>query len=116
QTAEDAGEALEQLAGPAALELKLDGFRVQLHKDGDVVRAFSRALNEVTASVPEVIAMVRALPSRRLILDGEAIAYGPNGRPLPFQDTMRRKSEAGGGLSLSIFDLLLADDQTMLAE
>ena len=114
QTAEDAGEALASFEGPAALELKLDGFRVQLHKDGDIVRAFSRALNEVTASVPEVIAAVRALPARRLILDGEAIAYGPNGRPLPFQDTMRRKSGAGGALSLSLFDLLLLDDQTLL--
>jgi DNA ligase-1 len=56
------------------------------------------------------------LPARRLILDGEAIAYGPNGRPLPFQDTMRRKSEAGGALSLSLFDLLLADDQTILTQ
>ncbi len=115
QTAEDTAAALATFEGPAALELKLDGFRVQLHKDGDTVRAYSRALNDVTQTVPEVIAAVRALPAQRLILDGEAIAYGANGRPLPFQDTMRRKSEAGGALTLAIFDLLLADDQTMLA-
>jgi DNA ligase-1 len=71
----------------------------------------------VTASVPEVIAAARALPARRVILDGEAIAYGANGRPLPFQDTMRRKSTSGAaGLTLSLFDLLLVDDQTMLAQ
>jgi DNA ligase-1 len=116
QTAEDAPSALATFEGPAALELKLDGFRVQIHKDGDTVRAYSRALNEVTQTVPEVIAAVRALPAERLILDGEAIAYGPTGRPLPFQDTMRRKSEAGGALALSVFDLLLADEQTMLAQ
>jgi DNA ligase-1 len=116
QTAEDTGEALANFGGePMSLELKLDGFRVQIHKDGDAIRAYSRALNDVTASVPEVIAAVRALPSQKLILDGEAIAYGPNGRPLPFQDTMKRKSEAGGQLSLSLFDILLADDQTTLA-
>src|SRR5688572_29388820 len=115
QTAEDTAEALANFSGePMSFELKLDGFRVQIHKAGDSIRAFSRALNDVTASVPEVIAAVRALPSQKLILDGEAIAYGPNGRPLPFQDTMKRKSETGGALSLSLFDILLADDQTML--
>ena len=58
QTADDAAEALASFGGPAALELKLDGFRVQIHKDGDDVRAYSRALNEVTAHVPEVVAAV----------------------------------------------------------
>ena len=75
QTAESAAEALASFGGPAALELKLDGFRVQIHKEGEVVRVFSRALNEVTAQVPEVVAAVAALPARRLILDGEASAF-----------------------------------------
>ncbi|HWU89845.1 MAG TPA: ATP-dependent DNA ligase [Kofleriaceae bacterium] len=115
QTAEDAYEALASLGGEASLEHKLDGFRVQIHKDGETVRAYSRRLNDVTATVPEVIARVRALAPARLILDGEAIALGPNGRPLPFQDTMRRKSaDGGGGLSLALFDVLLAGDRTML--
>ncbi|HSK05832.1 MAG TPA: ATP-dependent DNA ligase [Kofleriaceae bacterium] len=117
QTAEDAAEALASLGGPASLEHKLDGFRVQLHKDGDVVRAYSRRLNDVTQAVPELVAAVGALPAGRLILDGEAFGLGPTGRPLPFQDTMRRKAaDAGpGGLSLALFDVLLADGQTMLA-
>ncbi|MCW5807155.1 MAG: ATP-dependent DNA ligase [Deltaproteobacteria bacterium] len=117
QVADDARAALATIGGEAALEWKLDGFRVQLHKDGDLVRAFSRSLNDVTASIPELIAAVRALPANRLILDGEALAYGPNGRPLPFQDTMRRKSAAGADstLRLSVFDALLVDDQTLLA-
>ena len=122
QTADDAAAALAQLAGPVALEHKLDGFRVQLHKDGEVVRAYSRALNEVTAYVPELIEEVAALPARRLILDGEAIALGPGGRPLPFQDTMRRFGRKGPELrarlplSLAVFDALLVDDQPLLAE
>jgi DNA ligase-1 len=122
QTADDATGALAQLAGPAALELKLDGFRVQLHKEGDVVRAYSRALNDVTAYVPEAVAAVAALPARRLILDGEAIVFGPNGRPLPFQDTMKRFGKNGSlladklPLTLTAFDTLLVDDQTLLAE
>ncbi|CAN5818751.1 ATP-dependent DNA ligase [soil metagenome] len=120
QTAETASEALVTIAGPAALELKLDGFRVQIHKDDDTVRVYSRALNEVTASVPEVVAFARALPARRLILDGEALALGPGGRQLPFQDTMRRFGRnkdlvASLPLSLSLFDALLIDDQTLLA-
>jgi DNA ligase-1 len=111
QTAETAGEALASFGGPAALELKLDGFRVQIHKDGDVIRVFSRALNDVTSQVPEVVAAVAGLPAHRLILDGEASAFGPGGRPLPFQDTMRRH----GPLTLTLFDALLVDDQTLLA-
>ena len=112
QTADTAAAALASLGGPAALELKLDGFRVQIHKDGDQIRAFSRALNDVTAQVPELLAQVAALPARRLILDGEASAFGPTGRPLPFQDTMGRT----GPLTLTLFDALLIDDQTLLAE
>ncbi len=111
QTADSAAEALASFGGPAALELKLDGFRVQIHKEGDAIRVFSRALNEVTAQVPEVVAATAGLPARRLILDGEASAFGPDGRPLPFQDTMRRK----GPLTLTLFDALLVDDQTLLA-
>jgi DNA ligase-1 len=110
QTADTAAEAIASFAGPAALELKLDGFRVQIHKDGDQIRAFSRALNDVTAQVPEVIAATARLPARRLILDGEASAFGANGRPLPFQDTMGRQ----GPLTLTLFDALLIDDQTLL--
>ena len=115
QTADNAAEALASFAGPVALELKLDGFRVQLHKDGDTVRAYSRALNEVTHMVPELVAMTRALPARRAILDGEAIALGEGGRPLPFQDTMRRFGKrtdlvASLPLSLTLFDALLVDE------
>jgi DNA ligase-1 len=122
QTADDPGQAMSELGGPAALELKLDGFRVQLHKDGDEVRAYSRALNDVTAYVPEAVAAVKALPARRLILDGEAIVFAPNGRPLPFQDTMKRFGKNGNALAgelpltLTAFDTLLVDDQTLLAQ
>lgn len=122
QTADDPEAALSELGGSAALELKLDGFRVQLHKDGDIVRAYSRALNEVTDYVPEAVAAIAALPARKLIVDGEAIVLGPSGRPLPFQDTMKRFGKKGPlladklPLSLSLFDILQVDDQTLLAE
>jgi len=122
QTADTAAAALTQLGGAAALEVKLDGFRVQLHKENEQVRAYSRAQNDVTDYVPEAIAAVAALPSRRLILDGEALVLGPNGRPLPFQDTMHRFGKNGNTLreklplTLKLFDILLVDDQTLLEE
>jgi len=89
QPAEDLDEALERL-GTAALEYKLDGARIQVHRGGGTVRVWSRALNEVTEAVPEVVEAVRALPLDDAILDGEVIALAPDGRPHPFQVTMRR--------------------------
>ena len=82
-------QALAQL-GTAVLEWKLDGARVQVHRLDERVAVYTRSLNDVTAAVPEVVDAVRALPARELILDGEVIALGAEGRPLPFQDTMRR--------------------------
>lgn len=87
--ADDLDAALERL-GEAALEYKLDGARVQLHKSGVDVRVFSRRMNDVTIAVPELVEAARALPARELILDGEAIALREDGRPHPFQVTMRR--------------------------
>jgi DNA ligase-1 len=122
QTADDPAAALEALEGPAILEHKLDGFRVQVHKDEDDVRVYSRGLHDVTAWAPEVVAVAKALPARRAILDGEAIALHPNGRPRAFQDTMRRFGKNGVvlapelPLTLAVFDLLLLDEQTLLAE
>ena len=118
QTAEDVAEALASLDGPTVLEHKLDGFRVQLHKRDDEVRVYSRALNELTDTLPELVAATRALPARQLILDGEAISLGPTGRPMPFQDTMMSRGKnrpQGTALSLSVFDALLVNGQTLLA-
>ncbi len=88
-SAADVSDALANL-GEASLEYKLDGARVQVHKGGDAVRVYSRNLRDVTAAVPEVLALVRALPARELVLDGEVIAMRPDGSPEPFQVTMRR--------------------------
>ncbi len=90
QTAADVAEALRALAGAAAFEWKMDGARIQVHRDGAQVRIYTRALNEVTNAIPEIVDLVRALPAAQLILDGEAIAFDAAGRPRPFQVTMRR--------------------------
>ena len=89
QVAEDTESAIEEL-GQAALEFKLDGARVQVHRSGGDVRVYSRSLNDVTATVPEVVEVARELPGGDLILDGEVIAFAPDGRPQPFQVTARR--------------------------
>ncbi len=89
QTAEDVAGALGDLR-EASLEYKFDGARVQVHKSKDEVAIFSRQLNDVTAAVPEVVDAVRALPAHDLILDGEVLSLDPQGRPRPFQITMRR--------------------------
>lgn len=89
QTAEDVGVALQEL-GEAALEYKFDGARVQVHKSGDEAIVFSRRMNDVTAAVPEVVSAVRAMPARDLILDGEVLSLDAEGKPQPFQVSMRR--------------------------
>ena len=87
--AADVEEALERL-GEAAFEYKLDGARIQVHKAGDEVRVFTRQLQDVTERVPEVVGWARGLAPRELVLEGEAISLRPDGRPQPFQVTMRR--------------------------
>jgi len=90
QTASDPAEALASLGGRAAFEWKLDGARVQVHRAGDDVRVFTRGLLDVTAAAPELALAARAWPVRAAVLDGEALALRPDGRPQPFQVTMRR--------------------------
>jgi DNA ligase-1 len=90
QTAADVGAALQALKGELAFEWKMDGARVQVHKGADEVRIYTRALNEVTAALPEIVQLARTFAARELVLDGEAIAFDSSERPHPFQTTMRR--------------------------
>jgi len=123
QTAEDAADAVGRL-GRAALEFKLDGARVQLHKRDDEVKVYSRSLKDVTAAVPELVERVRALPAGELILDGETIALRADGTPQPFQTTMRRfgrrlevdRLRRELPLTPFFFDLLYLDGQPLLDE
>ncbi|BAU47624.1 ATP-dependent DNA ligase [Sulfurifustis variabilis] len=122
QPVADLAEALGTL-GTAALEYKLDGARVQVHKAGNEVRVYSRRLNDVTDSVPEVVEAARDLPADRLVLDGETIALTPSGRPQPFQLTMRRfgrrfeveRLRAELPLAVFFFDCLHRDGEDLVA-
>ena len=122
-SADDVAEALAEI-GEAALEYKLDGARVQVHRAGGDVVVYSRALNDVTAAVPEVVEVVRALPAKELILDGEVISLQPDGRPQPFQVTMRRfgrkldvqRMRAELPMTPFWFDLLYCNGASLLDE
>jgi DNA ligase-1 len=116
----DLDEAMSTL-GEAAIETKLDGARLQVHKSGDDVRLYTRSLHDVTARAPEIVALVRSLPARSLVLDGEAIALDAHRKPLPFQTTMRRfgrkddaRVRAELPLSVLFFDAVHVDGASML--
>ena len=91
-SAEDVAAALAGFDGRAAVEWKLDGVRVQVHREGDKVRVFSRRLREVTTLVPETVALARTFDAQSFILDGEVIGFDARGRPAAFQDFMSRFS------------------------
>jgi DNA ligase-1 len=117
-SAPDVGAAMlraDPSGGAVAVDQKLDGVRIQIHKDGDSVLVATRTLDDVTARMPEVVDLVRSFPSRRLVLDGEAISLDETGRPRAFQDTASRAaSRDGTGLTAYFFDLLLADSDDLL--
>ncbi|MGW7196320.1 ATP-dependent DNA ligase [Streptomyces chryseus] len=89
QPGQSVGAAVGRL-GACAVEEKLDGIRVQVHRDGERVRVFTRTLDDITDRVPELTSVAAGLDGDRFILDGEVIAFGPDGRPLPFQDIAGR--------------------------
>ncbi|MET9498891.1 ATP-dependent DNA ligase [Streptomyces sp. NPDC006552] len=115
------GEALDKL-GACAVEEKLDGIRVQVHRDGDEVRVFTRTLDDITDRLPEVTAAARELPGERFILDGEVIALDDSGRPRAFQEVAGRVgsrvdvARAAGAVPVSavFFDALYLDGDDLL--
>ncbi|NYT02229.1 MAG: ATP-dependent DNA ligase, partial [Methanosarcinales archaeon] len=119
------GESIESSLkeGATAIEWKFDGARVQIHKNGEAVRIFSRRLEDVTASLPEIVSVVhRHVQATTAILDGEAVAMGEDGRPRPFQDILRRfrrkyhvsRKAAEIPLRLNLFDIVYLEGETLL--
>ncbi|MGW4054884.1 ATP-dependent DNA ligase [Streptomyces sp. NPDC004779] len=121
-TAGSVVEALEAL-GPCAVEEKLDGIRIQVHRDGAEVRVHTRSLDDITARLPEVVAVAREVPSESFILDGELIALDPaTGRPAAFQSIAGRvgsRTDVPGAraalpLTPVFFDVLAADGEPLV--
>jgi DNA ligase-1 len=125
QMAEDVNEALKEHGGETALEYKLDGARIQIHKFGDDVKVFSRRLTDVTDSLPEVVQLVSGqVRARESILEGEVIAIGEDGAPMLFQHLMRRFRRVHDieevtkqiPVKLYLFDLLYIDGKSLIDE
>jgi DNA ligase-1 len=122
ETAIDLGDALRRLGTACALEYKFDGARVVIHKQGDEVRVQSRRLTDVTQSVPEIVEAARLLEADECVVEGEAIGYDQGGRPMPFQDLMRRFRRVNDVASMArrvrlrvhLFDLLQLDGHSLL--
>ena len=122
-TAPDVTQAFAKAKAEAySVETKLDGVRIQLHKDGDQVTVYTRSLDDVTGRLPEVVTLARSLPRRTIILDGEVILIDSAGRPRPFQETASRTStqpsatDQGRRLSAFFFDCLHVDGRDLVDE
>ncbi len=117
-------DALSEHGGQTAAEYKMDGARVQIHRRQDDVRVFSRRLSDVTASLPDIVELVRALPSRAFVVEGELLAVDSAGRPLPFQELMRRfrrihdvdAHRESVPLELRLFDILYLDGDSLMGQ
>jgi len=125
QMAANADEALKEHGGETALEYKLDGARIQIHKSGDNVKVYSRRLTDVTDSLPEVVQLVNEqVKAHEAILEGEVIAIGEKGTPMLFQHLMRRFRRVHEieemtkqiPVRLYLFDVLYADGKSLIDE
>ena len=117
-TAATASAALAT-TGEASVEYKLDGARIQVHRSGDDVRVFTRNLADITHRLPEVVEVVRRMPVRDVILDGETLSLDEEGAPRPFQETMSRFGADAARETLLhpwFFDVLHVDGRDLLDE
>jgi len=108
KTATDVEDALAE--GATAFEYKLDGIRIQVHKNADKVRVYSRTLNDITAELPTVVDISTNIDMSEVILDGEAVVLTADRRPVRFQDTMKGL----GGAVPFFFDILHLDGTSLL--
>jgi DNA ligase-1 len=114
--AADVPAGVEKVATAFAVDTKLDGIRIQVHKHGNEVSVFTRSLEEISARMPEVVEATRSLPATDLILDGEALTLDAAGRPRPFQETASTTATRSGatGIRPFFFDLLLHEGDSLI--
>ncbi|PXX65129.1 DNA ligase-1 [Nocardia tenerifensis] len=110
--------AMTEFDGDVSVEIKMDGARIQVHRDGSRVWVFTRTLRDITASVPELVELVAGLDCTSVVLDGETLALTDAGRPRPFQETMSRFAEVTSTRELLLhpyfFDCLHLDGADLL--
>ncbi|MDQ6526531.1 ATP-dependent DNA ligase [Nocardioides sp. LHD-245] len=121
-SAPDVDAAVAKAAGAGSglvgVDAKLDGIRIQVHRSGDDVVVATRSLDDITHRLPEVVAIARALPATRVVLDGEALSLAADGRPRPFQETASRAATevVAGGAAVTpyFFDVLHLDGTDLI--
>lgn len=104
----------------AVLEYKYDGFRVQSHKKDMRVELYTRNLENVTNQFPDVVRYIQSLPVNEIILDGEIVAYGEDGKVRPFQEISQRirrkydieETATKFPVKYVIFDILKLENQS----
>jgi DNA ligase-1 len=118
-------EILQDPEHEFSFELKFDGARAQIHKDGDQVRIYSRRMQDVTEGLPDIVTIAtEGITVKKAILDGEVVAVDSEGRPFPFQTVMRRfgrtrdveQAKDEVSLRLFLFDVILANEDSMIDE
>jgi DNA ligase 1 len=123
-SAPDPDGAVAKTGLPAAVDYKLDGVRVQVHRTGEAVAIFTRSLDDITARLPELVDLVRALPQEELVLDGEVLALQADGKPELFQVVASRTMSSADvpaaverlPLRVFFFDILRAGEADLLDE
>jgi DNA ligase-1 len=118
-TAGSVAEAIQTIAGPASVEYKLDGARIQVHRRGEDVQVYTRNLADITHRVPEIVEAARSLAVQEVILDGETLSLDADGGPRPFQDTMARfgsETVSATVLRAWFFDVLHVDGRDLIDE
>ena len=123
EMAEDIPQVLAEHKDGSAFEYKFDGARIQIHRKSDQVRIFSRRLTDVTDSIPEIVDYAKTkVKASEFLIEGEVVALGEGGKPVPFQDLMRRFRRVHGiadmvekiPLRLYLFDVLQSEGKTLI--
>jgi len=123
EMAEDTSQVLSEHKEGSAFEYKFDGARIQIHRKEDQVRIFSRRLTDVTDSIPEMVDYAKTkVKASEFLIEGEVVALGERGKPVPFQDLMRRFRRVHGiqdmveriPLRLYLFDVLQSEGRTLI--
>lgn len=124
ELAEDLEDVFREHSAGTAFEYKYDGARVQVHRSGEDVKIFTRRLTDVTSSLPEIVEIAVSLPAKEFLVEGEVVVVDEKGKPLPFQDLMRRLKRVHDveemkkqmPLELHLFDILFLEGTMLIDE
>ncbi len=126
QKTKDIEDGFAQVGRPAQVEYKYDGFRVQVHRKGNLIKLFTRRLEDVTAQFPEIAEYTKAqIGGDDYIVDGEVVGYDPKSKKyLPFQSISQRikrkydieKMAKELPVELHLFDVLFWDGKPSIGK